>query len=138
MPRTLVVGYDGSDCAKAALEAAIEFSNMAGDRIVVAFGYEPGSYGEEHSTHRDAVREFGERITAAAMERTRAVGVDAQLELVPARPSDALIALAEEHDAPAIVVGTHIESPLRGAILGSTPHKLLHLSRRPVVVVPVR
>ena len=57
---------------------------------------------------------------------------------MPARPSDALIALAEEHDARAIVVGTHSESPLRGAILGSTPHKLLHLSRRPVVVVPVR
>jgi nucleotide-binding universal stress UspA family protein len=26
--------------------------------------------------------------------------------------------------------------PIRGAILGSTPHKLLHLSDRPVLVVP--
>ena len=51
---------------------------------------------------------------------------------------DALISLAEEHDARAIVVGTHGESPIRGAILGSTPHKLLHLSERPVLVVPVR
>ena len=35
-----------------------------------------------------------------------------------------------------IVVGTYGESPLKGAILGSTPHKLLHLSEVPVVVVP--
>jgi nucleotide-binding universal stress UspA family protein len=35
-----------------------------------------------------------------------------------------------------IVVGTSGESPLRGAILGSVPHKLLHLSERPVLCVP--
>jgi nucleotide-binding universal stress UspA family protein len=34
------------------------------------------------------------------------------------------------------VVGTYGESPLKGAILGSTPHKLLHMSPVPVVVVP--
>jgi nucleotide-binding universal stress UspA family protein len=28
------------------------------------------------------------------------------------------------------------EGPLRGAILASTPHKLLHLADRPVLVVP--
>lgn len=33
-------------------------------------------------------------------------------------------------------VGGWGESPIRGAILGSTPHKLLHLSDTPVVVVP--
>ena len=37
-----------------------------------------------------------------------------------------------------IVVGTYGEHPLRGAILGSTPHKLLHLSSRPVLAVPAR
>ena len=44
--------------------------------------------------------------------------------------------LADARDARFIVVGTWGESPIRGAILGSTPHKLLHLSHRPVVVVP--
>jgi nucleotide-binding universal stress UspA family protein len=35
-----------------------------------------------------------------------------------------------------IVVGTQGESPLRSALLGSIPHKLLQLSDRPVLVVP--
>ena len=42
---------------------------------------------------------------------------------------------AERHGARFIVVGGYGESPIRGAILGSTPHKLLHLSDVPVVVV---
>ena len=44
------------------------------------------------------------------------------------RPVEALLALASEREARMIVVGTFGESPLRSAILGSTPHKLLHLS----------
>ncbi len=48
---------------------------------------------------------------------------------------DALLSLAERHDARFIVVGSYGESPLKGAILGSTPHKLLHMSPVPVVVV---
>lgn len=137
MARSLIVGYDGSACAEAALEEAIHFSGTTGDRIVVAFGYEPGGYGEEHAAHREEVRKFGERVTAPAIERAREAGVDATLALIPERPVDALVSLAAEHDARAIVVGTHGESPIRGAILGSTPHKLLHLSEHPVLVVPV-
>ena len=47
MPRDLIVGYDDSDGARAALEAAIELSAYLGDRLVIAFGYEPpGDVGE--------------------------------------------------------------------------------------------
>ena len=35
-----------------------------------------------------------------------------------------------------IVVGSHGEAPLKGAILGSTPYKLVQLSETPVLVVP--
>lgn len=42
-----------------------------------------------------------------------------------------------ESDARAIVVGSYGESPLRSAILGSTPHRFLHGALRPVIVVPV-
>ena len=109
-----------------------------GDRIVVGFGYEPGGYGEEHAAHREEVRKFGERITAAALARDRRGGRSRRaVELVAERPVDALISLAESHDARAIVVGTHGEHPAKAAFLGSTPHRLLHVSSRPVLVVPV-
>jgi nucleotide-binding universal stress UspA family protein len=46
------------------------------------------------------------------------------------------LALADCHSARMIVVGSYRERPLKGAILGSTPHKLLHTAGRPVLVVP--
>ncbi len=52
------------------------------------------------------------------------------------KPAQALIEAATRHSARRIVVGSWSESPLRGALLGSTPHKLLHLARTPVLCVP--
>jgi nucleotide-binding universal stress UspA family protein len=78
MSAGIVVGYDGSDTAKAALRVAIEVGRAYGEKVVIAFGYEVNP-----------------------------------------------------------VVGTRGESPLRGAWLGSTPHKLLQLTDRPVLVVQV-
>jgi nucleotide-binding universal stress UspA family protein len=93
--------------------------------------------GQQVETGEKGLRKFGERATAPAIEQATAAGVEARLALIPERPVEALLALAEEHDARAIVVGTYGESPIRGAILGSTPHKLLQVSERPVLVVPV-
>lgn len=132
----LVVGYDGSDCAKAALDEAVILAKGLGDSIVVGFGYGPGGPGEEFIATRDMIRKLGERVTADAPDRVRAQGVEVKLELVDERPTEALVLLAEKHDARAIVVGSYGESPIRGALLGSVPHKLLHLSERPVLVVP--
>jgi nucleotide-binding universal stress UspA family protein len=56
--------------------------------------------------------------------------------VVQEKPAAALVRLADERDARLIVVGTRGESPLKGALVGSTPHKLIQLADRPVVVVP--
>ena len=133
----LVVGYDGSECASAALDDGARARRATGDRIVIGFGYEPGGYGEEHAAHREEVRKFGERVTRRRSSAPREAGVEVELGLVPERPIDALSRSAEKHDARAIVVGTYGERPIKGALLGSMPHKLLHLSERPVLVVPV-
>ena len=106
------------------------------DSIVIGFGYSPGGPGEEFKTTRDAIRKVGEKITAEAVERARSAGVEVEIELLDERPTEALLSLAEKHDARAIVVGSYGEHPIKGALLGSVPHKLLHLSERPVLVVP--
>jgi nucleotide-binding universal stress UspA family protein len=134
---TIVLGYDASPGAERALDTALEIATHFGDRLLIAFGAAPpGPPTDEAGEHRHALEELGARVTAGALERARDAGVDAEVELVPKRPSAALTEIAEREDARMIVVGTYGESPIRGAILGSTPHKLLHLSDRPVLVVP--
>ena len=133
---TMIVGYDGSRCAHEALEHALRLAAELGDRVVIAYGYDPGGPGEEYRVHRDAVRQIGERVTAEAAERAAQADVEVEVVLREDRPVDALLALAAEQDARLIVVGSYGEPPFRSAILGSTPHKLLHLSEVPVLVVP--
>jgi nucleotide-binding universal stress UspA family protein len=135
---TIVLGYDDSACARAALEQAIVLAKAFGDRLVIGFGDEPpGSEwaGEEFKQHRAALEEIGKRATDEALRRAGAEAVEAEVALVSKRPAEALVDLAAQHDARFIVVGSYGEGPLKGAILGSTPHKLLHLSEVPLVVV---
>lgn len=135
--RTIVLGFDDSAGSRAALTEAIELARELGDRLVIGFGYEPpGRMGEEHGAARDAVRELGERVTRHALSRAQAEGVDAEVALVAEHPVDALVRLGDAHDARLIVVGSYGEHPLKGAIIGATPHKLLHLADRPVLAVP--
>ncbi len=133
----IIVGYDGSDCSLAALDEAIALAKALGDDIILAFGYAPGGYGGgEVPTHREAVHELAEKVTAEGRERASGRGVEVDVELVPKHPAEALADIADEHDARMIVVGSYGEPPLRGAILGSTPYKLLHGADVPVLVVP--
>ena len=132
----IVVGYDGGDCAKAALARAAELAKSLGDTVVIVFGYDPKGYGGgEVPAHRDAVHEWGEKITAEAAEAAKAQGVEVEVELLPMRGQEALMETAAKRSARMIVVGSYGESALKGAILGSVPYKLVQLSEVPVLVV---
>jgi nucleotide-binding universal stress UspA family protein len=132
----MIVGYDGSDC-NSALDTACELAKALGDKVVIVFGYAPGGYGGgEIPSARDAVRELAEKATAAGAARAEAAGIEHEVRLKALRPAHALLEAASEGDARLIVVGSHSETPLKGAIIGSTPYKLLHQSEVPVLVVP--
>lgn len=133
----IVVGYDGSACGEAALATAIGIAGELDDRIAVVFGYAPpGIWGGEIAEHEEAIEEYGEKVMAQARKQAGDSDVELDVEMVAKRPAEALIAAAEERDARMIVVGTFGEPQLKGLILGSTPNKLLHMSERPVLVVP--
>jgi nucleotide-binding universal stress UspA family protein len=132
----IVVGYDGSDCAHSALEHAIELAKKLDEELLVTYGYEPGGIGEEKAAHRDAIHEIGQRVVDRGLKSAIDAGAKAEAALIPERPVDALLSMGAEHDASLIVVGTYGEHPIKGAILGSVPYKLVQLADRPVVVVP--
>ena len=82
----IIVGYDGSDCSRAALDEACGLAKELGDKVVVVFGYAPGGYGGgEIPTHREAVEELGEQITAEAAERAERAGVEHEVDAAAAQ-----------------------------------------------------
>jgi nucleotide-binding universal stress UspA family protein len=133
-----VVGYDDSDGANRALDVAIDLARPLGESLVIAFAAKPPGrdVGDEYRAHLAVLEERGRTVTGAAVARAAEAGVSAEAVVAERKVVDLLLDLADEHEARAIVVGTYGESPLRGAVLGSTPHKLLHLSKVPVLAVP--
>jgi nucleotide-binding universal stress UspA family protein len=137
MAAGFVLGFDGSDGARAALTVALELAARLGEPVHAAYATAPPTHvGEEAREHRRALESIGRGLLGEVLAAAAAAGVHAESHLEPARPVDLLMRLADSVDARAIVVGSYGDSPLRGAILGSTPHKLLHLSERPVLAVP--
>jgi nucleotide-binding universal stress UspA family protein len=113
----VVVAWDGSAGAEAALAAA---GRIFGHRSIVAVSVDddaevpaPPTGGNVTHTH---VRRTGVR---------RARGVAA-----------AVVAAADDHDAAVVVVGSRGRSAVREILMGSVAMGTLHLSHRPVLVVP--
>jgi nucleotide-binding universal stress UspA family protein len=134
--RGLLVGYDGSACSHVALARALELGRELDQPVLAAFGFRANPVGGELDDYRTALREHARGVLASATELARAQGVPLETLIAEEEPAEALAELARARDVRAIVVGTRGESPWRGALVGSTPHKLLQLADRPVLVVP--
>ena len=133
---TLVVGYDGSDGGRAALKAAADLASALGDEVHVVMAYDVKRVGGEVADYARALRERAERVVELARDQAAGLGFQIETEIVEEDPAKALVDTADRLSARLIVVGTRGESPLRGAFVGSTPHKLLQVAGRPVLVVP--
>jgi nucleotide-binding universal stress UspA family protein len=138
MAPTIVLGYDGSDGSQAALSTAVTVARAFAARLTIVFGYEPNPMGGESSDYRHQLEALGQGVVAQAFAAARELDASLEIEqlVVPLRPAESLLEAAIERQALVIVVGGSGERPILGAILGSVPHKLLHRSTVPVLVVP--
>jgi nucleotide-binding universal stress UspA family protein len=138
MAGDIILGYDGSDGSKAALRVAVAVAGAFGAPLTVVFGYEPNPMGGETADYKDQLERIGKDYLAGAVTAAKAIDPSVTVEPIVAalRPVESLLEASIERDARVIVVGGNGERPLMGAILGSVPHKLLHRSTVPVLVVP--
>ena len=135
---TIVVGYDGSDPARAALVFAARQAGTRG-RVFVVHAYElpPDFLGSPYYDHFLSER----RDRGAALLRdlplqdASLAGPAYETELIGGSPAEAITAVARARHADQIVVGARGLGRIR-ALLGSVSHELLHIADRPVVVIP--
>lgn len=136
MTAPIVLGFDGSEGSRAALDVTARLATALGAPVIVAFGYATTPLGGETRDEENAIRALGQRTADEAAEAMRAAGVEVEVALVHDRPAAGILDAAEQRGAQLIVVGTRGEGPLVGAILGSVPYKLVHTAKIPVLVVP--
>lgn len=128
-----LVAYDGSDGARAALDAATQLlsarelllCHVGGDRQPADSGTEP--------------------ILEEAVSRARSAGFQARAVPAPSlgvarglsgRAWHGLVAAAEEHEASVVVIGSRGRAAASELALGSVAMGVLHHAERPVIVAP--
>ena len=135
--RRIVVGYDGSPAARAALARA---ADRAGDngKIYVVHAYT--------LPHEWVGTPDYQRLLDVVLDRAQACvkpleddlqGVDWEVEVIADRPAHALAGVAATREADEIILGTRGFGRAR-ALLGSVAHELIHLAECPVTVIPER
>ncbi|MEU6783520.1 universal stress protein [Nonomuraea angiospora] len=145
---TILIAYDGSDDAKAAIafagellkgESAVvltvwERATMASARASVGLMMAIDQLGTEDAAIEEAMRELAEQ----GADLARRAGLDATPRCDPDSVAvwSTIVDVADEVDARLVVTGTRGFGGVRSLLLGSTSDRVLHNAGRPVLVVP--
>ncbi|GIW29952.1 MAG: universal stress protein [Meiothermus sp.] len=141
MYKRILMPTDGSNCSQQAIREGLEVAKNMGARVTFLYALEnissslwisPESvpYGLELL---EDLKRVGSEALSKASELAQAFGVEAETRLVEARPVEAILNEAKNHDL--IVMGTHGRSGLDRFMLGSVTEAVLHRSDRPVLVL---
>lgn len=143
MSGTIVLGYDGSECAKAALATAVEEAKAREDGTIAVVAAHPLPLGmgaelglAEPAGELDRTASALQALLDEAEASIKAAGVPVETHMQWEDPCSALLDVAGRSQAAMIVVGTHGEGAVGAMVRGSTTYKLLHRSTIPLLVVP--
>jgi nucleotide-binding universal stress UspA family protein len=135
---TIVLGFDGSAAAEAALATSARTASELEAAVVVVFAYYISPLGGgDVRDYKVALEQHAMETTAPAVAELESAGVEATVCHVSGRAAQALLDVAREVGARLIVVGASHQSPLAAAFRGSVVLDLLQHADVPVLVVPV-
>lgn len=144
--KRIVVATDGSEGADRAIDYAARWAKNVGADLLIANVI--GGYGLPDKLVRaftraqqvwldELFKSLSAEILTKARDRAKAGGVATiELELRSGEVAQALIEIAQEKGADAIVVGKRGAGRVAGLLLGSVSQKLVSLAPLPVTVVP--
>jgi nucleotide-binding universal stress UspA family protein len=143
----ILIAYDGSDFAKAAIEEVVKLAG-SDRRALVATVSEPlegipflGAAGVPVDTDSmksilDAAHTGAERIAGEGCRLAEGLGLEAEPLVVIGGPVwERIVAAADEHEVGLIAIGSRGLSGLKHAILGSVAAAVAQHSKRSVLIV---
>jgi nucleotide-binding universal stress UspA family protein/RimJ/RimL family protein N-acetyltransferase len=122
--QAIVVGVDGSETGAEALAVALQLAAALGSELHLVSAYSSLQAPSE-----------AEAVLAEATRVARAEGLEAVTHARRDDPADALIAVAQEHDADVLVVGSRDRGREAQRRLGSVADKVLHQALCSVLIV---
>jgi nucleotide-binding universal stress UspA family protein len=141
--RSVLVPYDGSEPARAALAQALLLLQPAARLIVVTVVDEAPLISEsaasvvayDPTALFEALDDEGHALLADAVSRCAAANVTPLTEMVHDTPVPAILATAKAYACDLIVMGTHARTGVARLFLGSTTEGVLRWSDVPVLTI---
>ena len=142
---SIVVGTDGSDTARMALQQAIALARQSGASLKIVSAYEPVSDQRLQNQHVEVPKDLEwmvnprgdvlEMLDVARDEADRAGVEKVETFARQGDAADAILDIAEEQHADLIVVGNRGMTGAKRFLLGSVPNKVSHHAPCSVLIV---
>lgn len=139
--RNIVVAYDGSPPARRALALAEELagafhSSLTLVHVVHVPVTPPEAALAGWAELLSAEQRAGETLVDEAVEVARKKGFEARAKVVVGAPAEQVAEAATAAEVDLVVAGTTGKGAMARMLLGSVTTRLLHISPKPVLVVP--
>lgn len=144
MAHKIVVGYDGSESAKRAVQFAAASAKERGASILVCHILEWSPYAfltpteieERHKRRNDELARAESAILAPVVAELANLGVTAETSLKYGHIVEALCQVATENGADQIVIGRTGHSKMSVRVFGSVAGSLAQSAPVPVTIIP--
>ena len=143
MSKKFLVAVDGSDHGWRALELAVDLAKASGAEVIAlhVVAHEPSLRGLQHYAKIEGLnteeltaryhlgKEIGDGLTAEAVSRANAAGLDrVSARVVEGRAAEEIAAEAEAEKVDMLFIGSRGLTDIAGLFMGSVSHKVMHLA----------
>jgi nucleotide-binding universal stress UspA family protein len=142
MAESIVVGTDGSETARRAVDEAIRLAKALGGQLHIVSAFEPVRGARIAGAPEAAAKVWAplpdsevQRILEEAAAAARALGAKVKTHAVDHGAADALLEVSAEVGASMIVVGSRGMHGAKRRVLGSVPNTVSHQARCNVLIV---
>ena len=144
MSRKIVVGFDGSQASRRALDFAVSRAKAMGDSIVVAHVLEWSPYSfltpteleERHKRRNQELARAEDAIIRPVLKSVEDAGVPVSSVMRYGHIAETLCRIAEDEDAALIFIGRMGASGISSRLFGSVAGTLAQIAPVPVTIVP--
>ena len=144
MSETILVGIDGTEENRRAVDYAVNWARKSKAKLILAYVIKWSPYtfqtAEEnevrHKRKEEEIQIVQERVLNPMLESLASEGLDITGLVRHGQVADSLIYIAKKHGATDIVVGRIGEKSVKTLVFGSVVAKLIQLTHIPVTIVP--
>ena len=144
MSKTILVGIDGTEENRRAIDYALEEAKQDNAKLILAYVIKwspytfntPEENEARHQRREEEIKIVQERVLGPMLESLASEDLEIVGVVRHGQVAESLIHIAEKHGATGIVVGRIGKKDVKSLIFGSVVAKLIQLAAIPVTIVP--